>query len=252
MKVEVLKQGFKAFRKEHRRDLAGWASGFLLTFAASPLLSYAMKLTDKAGIVSATCGVGIVGLVIFASVVLKERFGKREAIGCLMVLAGTMLMGYFNKPIEIFQGYPIAKLFIVIGIIGSFTLLLCVAAWKTNKLISLTFGATAGLFIGFSLMLADLALIQSGNDFLGQLKNPFPYIALTTGTVALVLTQLAFFRGRAMVIVPTINSIMIASPPILELIVLGTVMSIMQVVGLLVILGGVLVLTTKTEGIRAT
>ena len=251
MKVEVLKKGLKAFNKENKRDLRIWIVGFLMTTAASGFFSYALKLTDKAGIVSAMGGLGIVGLVIFAVLVLKERFGPREQIGTAAVILGTVLISYFNRPIPFDPNYPLARLFTVAGIILGALILLCLFAWKTNKMFSLIFGAAAGTCIGISMILGDLALIWAGNDFIGQLKNPFPYIAIFIGTCALILTQFAFFRGRAMVIVPTINSFLIASPPLIEYIVLGTKLAPMQIVGLGVIVLGVVVLTTTSEGIRA-
>lgn len=251
LKVQVLKQGRKAFRPEHRRDLGIWFIGFLMTASASGPFSYALKLTDKAGIVSATAGLGLVGLVVFAALVLRERFGRREQLGAAAIVAGTVLVSYFNRPAPFDPDYPITRLFVLVGLLLGGLCLLCVLAYKTNRLYSLTFGATAGTFIAVSFVVADLALIASGNDFLGQLANPYPYVALVLGLFALVITQLAFFRGRAMVVVPTINSFMIAGPPLIEYAVRGTGLAAMQLVGLAVIVAGVIVLTTSPESMAA-
>lgn len=250
MKVHVLKKGRAAFHPENRRDLGIWLFGMLMTGVASALFSYALKLTDKAGMVSATGGLGIVGLVLFATFVLDERFGPREGFGAAAVVAGTALLGYFDRPSVPAIDYPLARLIVVDASIVVIMAVLCLWSWKTNRLHSLIFGATAGLLIAVSFVLADLALIQAGNSFFGQLANPFPYIALTIGGGALVTTQLAFFRGRAMVVVPTINSAMIAGPPLIEYLVLGTRLAAMQLVGLGVIVAGVVVLTTGQERTR--
>lgn len=247
MKVHVLKKGRGAFRSENRRDLGIWLLGMLMTGGASGLFSYALKLTDKAGLVSATGGLGIVGLVLFATFVLEERFGVREGFGTAAVVVGTALLGYFDQPSTPPADYPLARLVLVDSGLIAVMALLCWWSWKTNRLHSLIFGATAGLLIAVAIVLADLALLQAGNSFLGQLANPFPYIALAIGGGALVTTQLAFFRGRAMVVVPTINSSMIAGPPLIEYFVLGTRLAAMQLVGLGIIVAGVVVLTTGTE-----
>ena len=251
MKVDVLKKGRRAFHTENRRDLGIWTAGLLMTASASGLYSYALKLTDKAGLVSATSGLGIVALVIFATLVLKERFGRREQLGTAAVVAGTVLVGAFNQPLPFDPDYPVGKLLVVAGVVVVASVVACVISWKTNRLSSLTFGATAGSYIAIAMIFGDLALIEAGNDFVGQLSNPYPYVALVIGACALGVTQLAFFRGRAMVVVPTINSFMIGGPPALEYVVLDTALGPMQLVGMAVIMAGVVVLTTSPEGIRS-
>jgi drug/metabolite transporter (DMT)-like permease len=251
MKVQVLKKGRRAFQKENRRDLGIWVIGFLMTASASGLYSYALKLTDKAGLVSATSGLGIVGLVIFAALVLKERFGRREQLGTAGVIAGTVLVSVFNQPLPFDPHYPVGRLVMVTGVVVITSIVACALAWRANRLCSLAFGATAGSYIAIAMVFGDLALIEAGNDFIGQLSNPYPYVATAIGLCALAVTQLAFFRGRAMVVVPTINSFMIGGPPLIEYLVLGTALAPMQLVGMAVIVAGVVLLTTTSEGIRA-
>jgi len=247
MKVEVLKKGRRAFDREHRRDLFIWFVGFLMTTVATGLFSYALKLTDKAGLVSATGGLGIVGLVLFARFVLGERFGAREAIGTAGVVLGTVLIGYFDQPVPPDATYPLGRLLVVDAIIAGALGLGCALSWRSGKAHSLTFGATAGMLIAISIVFGDLALLRAGNSFLGQLTNPFPYVAITVGTGALVVTQFAFFRGRAMVVVPTINSFIIAGPPLIEYVVRGTTLAALQLVGLAVIVVGVVILTSAPQ-----
>lgn len=248
MKVDVLKRGRRVLAREHRRDFGIWLLGFSMTASASGFFSYSLKLTDKAGIVSATAGVGLVGLVTFAALVLKERFGRREQVGTGLVIVGTVLVSYFNLAEPFDPDYPVGRLWVVSSLLIGLLAVLCLLAWRTNHLYSLSFGATAGWLIAISMVIADLALIKSGNDFLGQLANPYPYVALLIGFGALSITQLAFFRGRAMVVVPTINSFMIAGPPLIEYAVLGTKLSPWQLVGLAVVVAGVIILTTTSRG----
>lgn len=247
MKVEVLKKGRRALQPENRRDFGIWFIGFSMTASASFFFSYSLKLTDKAGIVSATAGLGLVGLVLFAALVLKERFGRREQLGTVAIIAGTVLVGYFNRPVPFDPDYPVVRLFLVGAVIIGLLVALCVLSWRSNRLYSLTFGAMAGSLIAVSMVVADLALIAAGNDFIGQLRNPYPYVAIVLGFGALAVTQLAFFRGRALVVVPTINSFMIAGPPLIEFVVLGTTLALLQLVGFAVVVAGVIVLTTTPE-----
>ncbi|MBW2459172.1 MAG: hypothetical protein JRI68_32040, partial [Deltaproteobacteria bacterium] len=167
------------------------------------------------------------------------------------IVVGTVLVSYFNQPVPFDPDYPVRRLLIISGGVVVVTVGACLVAWKTGRLYGFIFGATAGSYIGITMVFGDVALIAAGNDFLGQLSNPYPYVAITIGTCALALTQLAFFRGRALLVVPTINSFMIAGPPVLEYVVVGTALTMMQLVGMAVIVAGVVVLTTAPEGTAA-
>ena len=82
---------------------------------------------------------------------------------------------------------------------------------------------------------------------LGQLKNPYPYVAIVLGTVALAVTQLAFWRSRAMVVVPTINSFVILAPVVFERFVFGTVLRPPQYLAVVAIVAGVILLTATEK-----
>jgi drug/metabolite transporter (DMT)-like permease len=242
-KVKVLGKGKAMFNKENRRDLRIWLIGMALTASATVLYSYALKFTDKASIVSSLNGVGMIGLVLFAWLVIRERIGAQEVVGAAMVLIGTAVMGYFDKPLEGGQHYQLKNFLVIVACLAAVLLPPALYSWKTNKLHGLIFGAIPGIFIGVALILADMALVKSGNSILGQLRNPYPYIAMFLGLGALTTTQLAFWRARAMVVVPTINSFIILTPVVIEYFTFGTVLQPAQYLAIAVIIGGVVMLT---------
>ncbi len=246
-KVHVLGHGREMFSSEHRRDFSVWLVGALMTATATVWFAAALKMTDKTSLVSSLNGVGLIGLVIFAALVLKERLGLREILGAGLVVAGTTLMGYFDQPLPTGQAYSLTR-FILSGVVV-FALFTPLIAFSliTKKLHGFSFGAVVGSLIGIAMIMGDMGLVKSGQSILGMLSNPYPYLALLLGAIALALTQFAFWRSTAMIVVPTINSFIVFVPVIIEYITFGTVLRSVQYLAILVIVAGVILLTTSPE-----
>jgi len=244
MKVKVLGRGRAMFSPPHRRDFVIWTIGAITSFSATVLYSLALKYTDKSSLVSSLNGVGLIGLVLFAWLVLKEPMGLREWLGAALVVVGTTAMGYLDQPLPAGQSYSLSRFLylvvILIAIFGPLALL----ALRVVRLHGLIFGAIVGTLIGVAMILGDMALVKSQGDFFGQLQNPYSYIAIFCGGSALALTQFAFWRASALAVVPTINSFMILVPVLLEYFTFGTVLRPVQYGAVLIIVAGVVLLTT--------
>ena len=242
-KVSVLAKGKAMFSKENRGDFIVWILGLVLTASCSIIYSLALKYSDKSSIVSSLNGVGMIGLVIFCWLVLKEKIGFQELGGAFLVLIGTTVMGYFDKVPEQGQQFSLSNFLYTIGTMLVILVPLSVISWKTKKMHGLIFGALAGTILGMCLILGDMALVRAGNSFLGQLKYGYPYAAVLGGAFALTATQFAFWRAPAMIVIPTINAFMILSPVVLEYFTFGTVLEIPQYGGIVIITAGAVFLT---------
>jgi len=245
MKVKVLGQGRAMFSPEHRRDFRIWLFGALLTTSATGLFSVALKFTDKSSLVSALNGVGLLGLVFFAWLVLKEPMGIREWVGAGLVVIGTTVMGYMDQPLPQGQSYALASFLHILAILAAIFLPLALLALKKVRLHGLVFGAIVGTLIGIAMILGDMALVKAQGSLLGQLQNPYPYAALFCGASALALTQFAFWRATALAVVPTINSFIILVPVLVEYFTFGTVLQPAQYLAVVLIVLGVILLTTS-------
>ena len=229
-KVKVWGHKKEAFTRKHLPDLLLWCCGLLLTASAVPLLSLATKFTDKSSMVSAMNGVGIIGLTLFAWIVLKEKIGWQELLGAALVISGSVIMGWFD--VKVAGGSP----------------------YVLNRFLAV-FGSCSGFCVGTAMILARMALVKSGNDFLGQLSNPYPYFAVILGVAATVFSNVAFWRARAMVVIPTFNSVVMLSPLVIEFFTFGVTLQPLQYVGVLTSVGGVILLTAtekqdRIEGVK--
>jgi drug/metabolite transporter (DMT)-like permease len=193
-------------------------------------------------------GIGLIALVIFAWLVLKEKIGPREITGCALVVVGTTVLAAFDVPMSDPEAFVLSKLLLYIAVVLAVFGVLVVYTLTTKKLHGVIFGSLAGALIGIGMFIADIALVESGGSFLGQLKNPYPYVALFTGASALALTQVAFLRSRAVVVVPCINSFTILMPMLLEFLVYNINLSVPQYLGIIVLIPGVVVLSTTSAG----
>jgi len=247
MKVKVLGKGWAMFSPPYRRDFLIWLGSVAMAILAAALYSLALKMTDKSSMVSALGGIGLIGLVLFAWLVLKEHLGKRELLGVGLIIVGTSTLGYFNVPLTKGQAYNLFWLGAWLAGMALFLSLLCIYSILTRKLHGFAFGALAGNLIGIAMIFGDMALVKSGNSLLRQFQNVYVYLALLFSVSALATTQYAFWRSTALVVVPTINTFMILVPVLLDYLVFGTALQAPQYAGVAVIVGGVLILTTSRE-----
>jgi drug/metabolite transporter (DMT)-like permease len=249
-KVKVLGDRKQLFAPAHRKDLVIWICGVLLTMSATILFSLALQQAEKPSLVSSMNGIGMIGLVIFAWLVLKEKLGVQELAGAALVFAGTTVMGVFEVPLVGEQHIDLKGLIFIEAILLAIFGPAAIISWRIRKFHGLAFGTLVGILLGTAVILGKLALVQGGNSFTGQLTNGYPYAALIVGLFALILTQLAFWRSTAMVVVPTMNSIMILSPALFQYFALHQTMQPMQYLAVVLIVGGVVCLTATEKADR--
>ena len=244
-KIMVLGKGWAMFSAPYRRDFFIWLIGMGMTTSANVFFAIALKYTDKTSLVSAMNGLGLIGLVIFAWLVIKEHIGWRELGGAGLVILGITIMGYFDKPLGGSQVYSASNFTISLIILLIIFTPLVVFSLYTKRLHGFTFGALAGSLIGVAMILADMGLVKSGESISGMLTNQYAYLALISATVALALTQLAFWRSTAMIVVPTINSFLVFAPVVIEYFTFGTMLLPIQYLAVLVIIAGIILLTAS-------
>ncbi len=244
-KVHVFLQGRNVFQPRHRRDLGIWFVGMGLTAIAALPYSLALKLSESPSSISAMTGVGLVGLTIYALRVIGEKLSRTEALGVGLVVLGTSMLGCAGAGREtLARSVDTSTLLSALGVLLGFALLAAVAAKLAPRIHGIAFGLSAGVFLGSSLFLGDVALVRAGGDFIGQLSNPYPYAALGVGLLAMFTTQLGFLKGRALEVVPAVNSATILMPVILEYVIYGTGPGPLNVVMIGAIVGGVVLLST--------
>jgi len=244
MKVEVLRQKKAVLTPPYRRDFLIWCFGMFLTLVAGILVLVAQKMTDKTSIVSALNGVGLIGLALFAWLVLKERVGPREWGSIALIVAGTVIVSYFNVAETGEKTYNFEALLWVCGVAGALLGLLLLTAMKLGRGYAFIFATMAGVALGLMNVFYHIGPIAGGGGLSESFKTAYPYIGFMLGNSAFVFTNLAFFHGAGITVVPTVNSFMIISPMLFEIFIFKVRLAPIQYAGVAVIVLGVILLTT--------
>jgi len=75
------------------------------------------------------------------------------------------------------------------------------------------------------------------------------HLALSTAGCALAVTQVAFFKAAAVVVVPRINSFTILTPLLVEYFPFGIWLNALQYLGVALIISGIIILSTSPRQI---
>lgn len=243
-KVRVLTKGREILAPQNRRDFAIWSMGLLLTVSSTLPFSLGLKLSKSPSAISAMTGIGLIGLVIYAVKVIGEPVDTRDRVGIAAVVVGTSVLGYLGGGTA--SGRQFADLALALTVISLLLIggIACLAARRWPRMHGVAYGATAGICIGIALFLGDAALVRSDGSLTDQLRNPYPYLALLIAAAATVITQFGFLKGRALEVVPAVNTAIILIPIILEGVIYGALPSATQLGLTLVVLTGVILLST--------
>ena len=216
-----------------------------MTLVAGILIMVAQKMTDKTSIVSSLNGAGLIGLALFSMIILREKVGPREWGAVLLIICGTAVVSYFNVDTG---NEKVFYLDALVWNCAAVTLLFTVALTLSVKLKlgrAFVFAAVAGIFLGLMNVFYHTGPIVAGGDsFFAQFKTAYPYIGFMLGNSAFVMTNLAFFHGSGITVVPTVNSFMIISPMLFEIFIFKVTLVPVQYLGAAIIVAGVIFLTT--------
>lgn len=178
---------------------------------------------------SSVFGVGLVFLMVYAALVLKEPVNRREVVGAAVIILGTLGIGYDNViragTLDRFT-MNLTTFFLVLGIWLALALTLVFVSNRARnlRLMAVAFGILAG-----SLGSLDPFLKGVGQNYGGSSSIlPASVIggiifgaSFVIGFLAFVLTQIAFVKKvRVSLLVPAYNAAFISLPVFWQLILL--------------------------------
>jgi uncharacterized membrane protein YhaH (DUF805 family) len=246
-KVHIFLLGKNMFAAEHRRDLTIWVLAFALTGASVGPLWAGIWLSNSPSMISSMTGVGLIGLSIYAVKFIGEKINRTDAFGILLVIIGTSVLSYLGAGRETTSAtFSVSTLIITILCLVGVAVVGCLLALKIKRIHGVTFGLTAGMCIGVPYFLLHAGGTQVDQSILKMLATPYPYVALTFGLTATFTTQVGFLRGRALEVVPAVNSAMILSPLLLEGVIYHHLPQADTMAFIALILSGVLLLSRGT------
>lgn len=250
--------------KKDEKPLAGWSLWIGATVAT--LLSVVVVLIalslGAVSLVGAMAGSGLVTLAVFSHFVMGERIGLSDIAGIAIIIAGSVLIGFFAPETQ----DPTPRWLTLHGAVGGLVLAY-VVGWVVGRgspKLGLIVGGFAGALAGASMLYqnattitADLGAIISwplnesitAERLLGFL-NPYLVIWLVLSMSAFFVLQLAYGRGKAIHVIPAFNVNFIVVPVVGGVIGFSETVNPLQWVGVVVIVAGTVVLTADPKPVN--
>jgi uncharacterized membrane protein len=240
-----------------RRLFLIWSFGLFQVCVGMTLLPVAISQSSLS-LVAPLSGTGLVVLALFSRFLLGEQLVRVEICGLTVVLSGTLWLGMHLKepspsPVDPWW-LGVALALSVIATIGATLLALGQRGPWVGPLLSASAAvvATGALLCPRMFAQEVQALEEVGWVALGALLvNPFVHLYVILNCVALLPLQMAYQRGRAVVVIPTYSAIYLVLPVLAGLSLLGEQVVAQQWVGIVVVLAGALILTVGGQREKA-
>ncbi|MFP4384308.1 MAG: hypothetical protein ACLFST_13370 [Spirochaetia bacterium] len=246
-----------------------WCVATFFTFFSNFIVLYAVSI-GNVSLVGALSGTGLLALVIYSDLVLKERVSRWELLSIIIIISGIVLMGAFehttrNNTIRVNLLVLIFLISVATGIIITVILI----RKKRRTAISLTFlsgilGGFLRLFqkvstsrVGKAYSFISIRVENKGSSvFLDKLEaaaqsltNPFTLLWVFLSIISMILMQFAYSRDRAIKLIPVFLAITMLIPVCGGVIFFLEKLNPQQILGVFCILGGAILLVLKARKI---
>jgi hypothetical protein len=192
-------------------------------------------------------GMGMIALLLYSKLVMKEEISHLELVGAAAILAGTLTIGVegISRPPLDMGAMDLAATVLAILLLLGLCVVFIVAGLRngTPHLIGLAFGLGAGTCGSLDPFLKGVGQTAGGGgDFMPGSVGGWIVLASSflVGEMAVLITQWGFYRrARATLLVPAYNCSYIAVPVILQwLLLLGYELYWTTIAGLGLIMAG--------------
>ncbi|MEJ2663350.1 MAG: hypothetical protein P8107_04775 [Spirochaetia bacterium] len=256
------KIGLRLAKKEKLKGRLLWTAATLGTSVSVFVVLWAVSL-GTASLVGAMAGTGLAALAVFSHFVMKERVGKKELAGIVIIMSGAALIGYLaeeNKAGVIL----LDRLFILLGVITILYMMLWIIFARKNSVAGIIIGGFAGALGGFIPLFQKVATSGLGkasaffpaasggeqtpvNGLLSIFANPYALIWIGLSFVSIVILQFSYKHDTAIRIIPSFSANCLLVPVIGGVTCFLEQLHILQWLGVVLILGGLFLLTVKTN-----
>ncbi len=248
------KIGLSMMPESRVKGLAIWIIATLATSVSFFIVLYAVSVGNVSQ-VGAMAGSGLVSLALFSALVMKEKIGKRDVLGIIIVLAGAALIGAFARESEPAQ-ILLYILYIFLAIVSLLYILSLVTVRKKISIMGILIGGFAGALGGFVLLFQKISTSEIGRagSLVGEsskigetLTNPYALIWILLSIVSMAVLQFAYKRDTAIRIIPAFMANLILVPVLGGVICFQEKLSYPQWLGVILILAGMFFLTVKPK-----
>jgi len=241
-----------------------WILGVMLTILAVPVTALAYSW-GSISLISSLGGTSIIFIAIFSWFLLKEKINIREGAALITIAIGVVIAGYFsletstqsdfNEFWNLYVSTPSVTILLV-SIALSSILLIAFILW-IKQYVGVAYSVVAGTTIGVAVIILNGASVIIRSQEYSIFKDWRMWILIVIfivlSGVSTIFNQLSYQRSKAVIVIPTYNSVLRILPILYGVIVLGewetidTVSEIMISLGILIIIIGTVILAILGE-----
>lgn len=219
-----------------------WVFGTVLT-ALPVFIQWAALAFAPVNLIAPLEGFGLLSLLIFSILVLKESITRKRIIGSANIIIGTILVAMFARPPELAQHNTISlsMLFIIaVPLLCLEIVALLISRKHTYRFAGPLIGFTAGTCMALQTLFKRISVIPELRVFAAVFV--FIFTPLT-----LIVTQFGFVKAKAGEVVPLFTSGSILIATVFGVVILDEALHILQGVGIVLIITGIFFLTTSVH-----
>ncbi len=230
------------------RHSGTWTAGFVLT-TAYMFVQWAALLYAPVNVVASLEGVGLIVLLAFSIVVLKEPITRVEIGSVAFIIVGIIFVTLFDVNSSMVTSANVSSssyymaLVVILAVEGAAILITRVRAPRYT---GVSLGVTAGTFMAFQTVAKR---VTAAND--PSLGLPFTVLVFVSAVLTLLVTQFALAKGKANRVLPVFTSTSIFLATLLGALVLGEIVLLVQVAGLVLVVFGVVCITAIGKDARS-
>lgn len=233
-------EGIKAKKSVKNKHSGVWIAGTLLT-ALHMFIHWVALLYAPVNVVAPLEGAGLVVLLVFCYVVLKERITRVELVGVALIIASIFLITSFNvNPALVDPGLVNLPLFFLLlpVLLGAGVAGILVSRARGYKHAGVVLGLVSGTLMAFQTVAKRVTSVPDA-----LLGVSFSVLVLLFALFTMVTSQLAFAKGDANRVQPCFTSMSIFLATVLGGVTLGEIILLPQYIGLALALAGVFLIT---------
>jgi drug/metabolite transporter (DMT)-like permease len=234
--------GFILSKLRRNKKIAIWIVGTILT-AVYFFLEWIALFSVPINIIAPLGGVGLIVMLIFSYYGLHEKVYKIQIFGIIFIGIGISLLTAFNPNPGIISIDDINFPLLLVSTSSIITGEMIFIASKLKIYIpGFTIGVTAGTFNAFQTVCKRISSLSV--PFISLI---FTILTFIMAVLTLIFTMYAFTKARANVILPCEISADISFAVIISLIALNEKIILIQFIGLMIIILGVIFVTATRK-----
>jgi len=227
-------------------NLTTWIAGFIIMNTYPVPSAIALKNLPS-HIVSAFAGWGIIMLVFFSFLLLKEKLYQTDYIFSLLVVAGIVLLNYFEKPAGSEPSIAAPRVW-GLGILCAVPVILIFTGllkFLSKKVKTGVFASVSGMCTGLMVITLRLLVVNFGYEVASYLGSIYLYLYLGSALLSFIGLQLALKNGPMIAVGPVQYSATIIYPVFAAFLVFQQAIHPVQVLAIALIIYGVISILKK-------